>query len=41
MAETKRKKQEGRAITDKNNSIYVPYFETNDEPFFMKIGNTT
>lgn len=28
-------------MTDKNNSIYAPYFETNDEPFFMKIGNTT
>ena len=28
-------------MTDKNNSIYAPYFEKNDEPFFMKIGNTT
>ena len=28
-------------MTDKNNSIYPPYFEKNDEPFFMKIGNTT
>ena len=23
-------------MTDKNNSIYAPYFEKNDEPFFMK-----
>lgn len=28
-------------MTDKNTSIYAPYFEKNDEPFFMKIGNTT
>ena len=28
-------------MTDKNNSIYAPYVEKNDEPFFMKIGNTT
>ena len=28
-------------MTDKKNSIYAPYFEKNDEPFFMKIGNTT
>lgn len=28
-------------MTDKNNSIYAPYFEKNNEPFFMKIGNTT
>ena len=28
-------------MTDKNKSIYAPYFEKNDEPFFMKIGNTT
>ena len=28
-------------MTDKNNSIYAPYFETNDAPFFLKIGNTT
>ena len=41
MAETKRKKQDGRKMTDKNKSIYAPYFEKNDEPFFMKIGNTT
>ena len=41
MAEAKRKKQEGRKMTDKNNSIYASYFEKNDEPFFMKIGNTT
>lgn len=24
-------------MTDKNTSIYAPYFEKNDEPFFMKI----
>lgn len=41
VAKTKRKKQEGRKMTDKNKSIYAPYFEKNDEPFFMKIGNTT
>jgi len=41
MAEIKRKKQEGRKMSDKNDSIYTPYFEKNDEPFFMKIGNTT
>ena len=41
MAEAKRKKQEGRKMSDKNKSIYAPYFEKNDEPFFMKIGNTT
>ena len=28
-------------MTDKNKSIYALYFEKNDEPFFMKIGNTT
>ena len=28
-------------MTDKNKSIYAPYFEKNDELFFMKIGNTT
>ena len=28
-------------MTDKNKSIYAPYFEKNDEAFFMKIGNTT
>ena len=28
-------------MTDKNTSIYAPYFEKNDEPFFMKIVNTT
>lgn len=28
-------------MTDKNTSIYAPYFEKNDEPFFMKISNTT
>ena len=28
-------------MTDKSTSIYAPYFEKNDEPFFMKIGNTT
>lgn len=28
-------------MSNKNNSIYAPYFEKNDEPFFMKIGNTT
>lgn len=28
-------------MSDKNNSIYAPYFEKNDEAFFMKIGNTT
>lgn len=26
-------------MTDKNNSIYAPYFEKNDEPFFMKISD--
>ena len=28
-------------MTDKNTSIYARYFEKNDKPFFMKIGNTT
>ena len=28
-------------MTDKNTSIYAQYFEKNDKPFFMKIGNTT
>lgn len=28
-------------MTDKNKSIYAPYFEKNDEAFFMKIDNTT
>ena len=28
-------------MTDKNKSIYAPYFAKNNEPFFMKIGNTT
>ena len=28
-------------MSDKSNSIYAPYCEKNDEPFFMKIGNTT
>ena len=24
-----------------DNSIYAPYFEKDDTPFFMKMGNTT
>ena len=28
-------------MTDKNTSIYARYFEKDDKPFFMKIGNTT
>ena len=28
-------------MTDKNTSIYARYFENDDNPFFMKIGNTT
>ncbi len=28
-------------MTDKNTSIYSKYFEKDNKPFFMKIGNTT
>ena len=28
-------------MTDKNTSIYSKYFEKDNNPFFMKIGNTT
>ena len=28
-------------MTDKNKSIYAPYFEKNDEAFFMNIGYTS
>ena len=28
-------------MMDTNTSIYARYFEKDDKPFFMKIGNTT
>ena len=28
-------------MTDKDTSIYARYFEKDDNPFFIKIGNTT
>ena len=28
-------------MTEKSTSIYARYFEKDDKPFFMKIGNTT